>query len=47
MFNLSSYEDLINKIDSNLEVYNLMTDKKYKVRTKKEEFSKQIDLIKI
>lgn len=47
MFNLSSYEDLINKIDSNLEVYNLMTDKKYKVRTKKEEFSKQIDLIKL
>lgn len=47
MFNVSSYEDLINKIDSNLEVYNLMTDKKYKVRTKKEEFSKQIDLIKL
>lgn len=43
MFNVSSYEDLINKIDSNLEVYNLMTDKKYKVRTKKKNFqNKQI-----
>lgn len=45
--NVNSYEELMNKINSSLEVYNLMTDKKYIVRATKEDFVKQMDLIKL